>query len=95
MVVGFDVCHEPGSKTTSYGALVASLDKAMSRYFSAVSVHSSGEEVSNNIRAHMASKSPGHTFGMFLAFITVSMNPRYLFLPPSCPLIQSWILVLY
>lgn len=55
MVVGFDVCHEPGSKTTSYGALVASLDKAMSRYFSAVSVHSSGEEVSNNIRAHMAS----------------------------------------
>jgi aubergine-like protein len=62
MVVGFDVCHETGSKTMSYGALVASLDKALSRYFSAVSHHSSGEELSNNITAHMASKQSLHTF---------------------------------
>jgi hypothetical protein len=71
MVVGFDVCHDTGSKTMSYGALVASLDKAMSHYFSAVSRHSSGEELSNNITAHMASKPPVHTFLIILTSIIV------------------------
>lgn len=49
MVVGFDVCHDTSSKSQSFGAMVASLDKAMTRYFSAVTPHSSGEELSNNL----------------------------------------------
>lgn len=65
MVVGFDVCHDTAQRNKSFGALVASLDKAMSRYFSAVSNHSSGEELSNNITIHMASKPPVHTFLIF------------------------------
>nr|UJZ92587.1 piwi-like protein Siwi [Scaphoideus titanus] len=49
MVVGFDVCHDAKSKGKSYGAMVASLNKPMSRYFSAVSHHSTGEELSNDL----------------------------------------------
>uniref|UniRef100_A0A1B6KR98 Piwi domain-containing protein n=1 Tax=Graphocephala atropunctata TaxID=36148 RepID=A0A1B6KR98_9HEMI len=49
MVVGFDVCHDSKSKGKSYGAMVASLNKPMSRYFSAVSHHSTGEELSNDL----------------------------------------------
>ena len=47
MVVGFDVCHDPNDKGRDFGALVASLDKSLTRYFSAVSSHSTGEELSN------------------------------------------------
>ncbi|XP_063230017.1 piwi-like protein Siwi [Bacillus rossius redtenbacheri] len=50
MVIGYDVCHDTGSKGKSYGALVASLDKTFGRYFSTVSAHTSGEELS----AHLA-----------------------------------------
>ena len=53
MVVGFDVCHDTSSKAQSFGAMVASLDKAMSRYFSAVTPHNSGEELSNNLALNM------------------------------------------
>uniref|UniRef100_A0A1B6F8K3 Piwi domain-containing protein n=2 Tax=Cuerna arida TaxID=1464854 RepID=A0A1B6F8K3_9HEMI len=49
MVVGFDVCHDARSKGKSYGAMVASLNKPMSRYFSAVSHHTTGEELSNDL----------------------------------------------
>jgi hypothetical protein len=56
MVVGFDVCHDARNKANSYGALVASLNKAFSRYFSAVAAHTSGEELSNYLTANMASE---------------------------------------
>lgn len=49
MVIGFDVCHDAKAKGKSYGAMVASLNKPMSRYFSAVSHHGSGEELSNDL----------------------------------------------
>ncbi|XP_034253131.1 piwi-like protein Siwi [Thrips palmi] len=49
MVVGFDVCHDSQNKASSYGAMVASLDDACTRYFSAVTAHTSGEELSNNL----------------------------------------------
>ncbi|XP_001605719.1 piwi-like protein Siwi [Nasonia vitripennis] len=45
MVVGFDVCHD---KNGDFGALVASLDQNFARYYSAVSVHAAGEELSNH-----------------------------------------------
>lgn len=54
MVVGFDTCHDTASKSQSFGAMVASLDKAMSRYFSAVTPHTSGEELSNNFGLNIA-----------------------------------------
>lgn len=47
MVVGYDVCHDASNKSKSYGSMVASLDKAMSRYFSSVTPHTNGEELSN------------------------------------------------
>ncbi|XP_054007565.1 piwi-like protein Siwi isoform X1 [Hylaeus anthracinus] len=47
MVIGFDVCHDPTDKGRDYGAMVASLDKNLTRYFSAVNPHTSGEELSN------------------------------------------------
>lgn len=56
MVVGFDVCHDAQSKGKSYGAMVASLNKPMSRYFSAVSHHSTGEELSNDLAVNIISK---------------------------------------
>lgn len=53
MVVGFDVCHDTSDKNKSFGAMVASLDKAMSRYFSSVTPHSSGQELSTNLALSM------------------------------------------
>ncbi|XP_046398366.1 piwi-like protein Siwi [Ischnura elegans] len=53
MVVGFDVCHDTTNRSKSYGALVASLDDGLTRYFSAVSEHTTGEELSNDIGANL------------------------------------------
>jgi aubergine-like protein len=54
MVVGFDVCHDTRNKSNSYAALVASLNKPLSRYFSTVAAHASGEELSNYLTASIA-----------------------------------------
>jgi len=56
MVVGFDVCHDTRNKSSSYAALVASLNKPFSRYFSTVTAHTSGEELSNYLTASIASE---------------------------------------
>ncbi|XP_058798402.1 piwi-like protein Siwi [Phymastichus coffea] len=48
MIVGYDVCHDKRANA-SYGAMVASLDQNFGRYFSTVSQHSSGEELSNDL----------------------------------------------
>ncbi|XP_052126257.1 piwi-like protein Siwi [Frankliniella occidentalis] len=51
MVVGFDVFHDNKVKGRSQGAMVASLDQAMSRYYSTVTAHRTGEELSTNLAA--------------------------------------------
>ncbi|CAG5096449.1 Similar to Siwi: Piwi-like protein Siwi (Bombyx mori) [Cotesia congregata] len=53
MVVGFDVCHDPNQRGTDFGAMVASLDRGMTRYFSAVSAHKSNEELTNEFSINM------------------------------------------
>ncbi|XP_076233645.1 aubergine isoform X2 [Calliopsis andreniformis] len=53
MVVGFDVCHDTNDKGRDFGAMVASLDRSLTRYFSAVSSHSTGEELSNEFSMNM------------------------------------------
>ncbi|XP_076626994.1 aubergine [Colletes latitarsis] len=53
MVVGFDVCHDPNDKGRDFGAMVASLDKNLTRYFSAVSAHTTGEELSNEFSVNL------------------------------------------
>lgn len=48
MTIGFDVCHDTKDRNKSYGAMVATMDlKQSCRYFSAVSAHTNGEELSN------------------------------------------------
>lgn len=48
MTIGFDVCHDTRDKSKSYGALVATMDLKQSvKYFSAVTAHTNGEELSN------------------------------------------------
>ncbi|KAK6628902.1 hypothetical protein RUM43_002719 [Polyplax serrata] len=49
MVVGYDVCHDKTRKSKSVGAVVASLNNAMSSWFSTVSFHSNGEELSDSL----------------------------------------------
>ncbi|KAB0805015.1 hypothetical protein PPYR_01985 [Photinus pyralis] len=49
MVVGYDVCHDASHKEKSYGALVATLNPECIRYFSSVTAHFSGEELSNDL----------------------------------------------
>ena len=56
MVVGFDVYHDSQRRGMSIGALVASLDKTLSRYFSTVSYHRNGEELSTDLSANICSK---------------------------------------
>ncbi|XP_047364611.1 piwi-like protein Siwi [Vespa velutina] len=53
MVVGFDVCHDTNMKERDFGAVVATLDKNLTRYISAVSPHCNGEELSNDIASHI------------------------------------------
>ncbi|XP_015598612.1 piwi-like protein Siwi isoform X2 [Cephus cinctus] len=53
MVVGFDVCHDTVNKNKDIGAMVASLDKSLSRYYSAVTMHRNGEELSNNLSMNL------------------------------------------
>ena len=49
MFVGFDVSHDTMNKSLSYGCLVASLNDSVSRFFSIVTAHKTGEELSNEI----------------------------------------------
>lgn len=56
MVVGFDVCHDTANKSKSFGAMVASLDDRFSRYFSSVTPHSDGTELSSNFALNIISK---------------------------------------
>ena len=54
MIIGFDVTHDTNDKSKSYGAFVASMDLQIAvEYYSAVSAHTNGEEMSNNIGNHM------------------------------------------
>jgi aubergine len=50
MTIGFDVTHDTRDKSLSYGALVATMDlKKRTAFFSAVSSHRNGEELSNEL----------------------------------------------
>ena len=53
MAVGYDVCHDPRDKRRSYGAMVATLDKHCLRWYSNVTRHSAGEELSTNFALNM------------------------------------------
>ncbi|XP_045534719.1 piwi-like protein Siwi [Papilio machaon] len=55
MVIGYDVCHDTFTKTKSFGAFVATLDRQMTQYYSAVNAHTSGEELSAHISFNIAS----------------------------------------
>jgi len=48
LTIGFDVSHDTKNKKDSFGALVATLDWHQTKYFSAVSKHSDGVEMSNS-----------------------------------------------
>lgn len=55
MTVGFDVCHSSKDKNKSYGALVATMDlKSSTRYFSSVTEHMKGQEVSDQMSLKMS-----------------------------------------
>lgn len=55
MFLGFDVCHDTRDRSRSFGALVATMDLRAqtanhpSRFFSCVTPHTNGEELSNNL----------------------------------------------
>lgn len=56
MVIGFDVCHDTANKSKSFGAMVASLNDTYSRYFSCVTPHTDGQELSSNFALNIISK---------------------------------------
>ncbi|KAG8224464.1 hypothetical protein J437_LFUL003187 [Ladona fulva] len=53
MVVGFDVYHDTSQRGKSIGAIVASLNRPLTRYYSSVSYHRSGEELSNELSVNI------------------------------------------
>lgn len=54
MFIGYDVCHDTNNKANSYGAVVATMDMRQSTcFFSAVSAHTNGEELSNNLAVNV------------------------------------------
>ncbi|XP_065207417.1 piwi-like protein Siwi [Planococcus citri] len=48
MVIGFDVCHDPSNRNKSYGGMVATLDNTYSHYYSCITHHAAGDELSDN-----------------------------------------------
>jgi len=56
MAVGYDVCHDPSDKRRSYGAMVATLDKHCVRWYSNITRHSAGEELSMNFALNTLSE---------------------------------------
>jgi aubergine-like protein len=56
MVVGYDVYHDSLQQGKSIGAMVASLDQHMCRYFSGISYHSTGQELSNQLSINICSE---------------------------------------
>lgn len=56
MVIGFDVCHDTRDKRRSFGAMVASLDQGLSRYFSSLNHHSTGDELSGSFAINVLRK---------------------------------------
>lgn len=54
MTIGFDVTHDTRDRGTSWGAMVATMDlKKHVEYFSAVSQHKHGAELSNDLGIHV------------------------------------------
>ncbi|KAF7996956.1 hypothetical protein HCN44_002602 [Aphidius gifuensis] len=49
MVIGYDVCHDTNQRGKDFGAMVASLDKRLGRYYSAVSSHQSSEQLTSEL----------------------------------------------
>lgn len=55
MTVGYDVCHSAKDSSKSFGALVATMDmKVSTKYFSQVSQHLKGQELSNDISLNIS-----------------------------------------
>lgn len=53
--LSYDVCHDTYNRANSYGAVVATMDlRKSTRFFSAVSAHTNGEEMSNNLALNVA-----------------------------------------
>ena len=53
MIVWYVVCHDASRKDLSYVAIVASLNPALARYYSSVTPHSHGEELSNDLATNI------------------------------------------
>lgn len=54
MTIGFDVNHDSRDRSKSYGAFIASMDlRHSAQYYSGVSAHKEGEELSATIGVHM------------------------------------------
>lgn len=56
MVVGFDVHHDTMNRDKSFGAMVASMNRTCSQYYSTCTPHSQGTELSNDFALNMESK---------------------------------------
>jgi aubergine-like protein len=55
MTIGFDVTHDTTDRSKSYGAFVSTMDLRQSvKFYSAVSAHRNGEEMSGNIATHLS-----------------------------------------
>lgn len=54
MTIGFDVNHDSRDRSKSYGAFIASMDlRDSAKFYSGVSAHKEGEELSNYIGVHI------------------------------------------
>lgn len=51
MYIGYDACHDTGSKKRSVGAFVASLNASLTEFYSATHFHENREELSNHLES--------------------------------------------
>jgi aubergine-like protein len=70
LIIGFDVFHSKQNKNRSFDALVASIYDDQTVYYSYVTKHVGGEELSNFFTANMTSK-------MLLNFYLLLKNLNY------------------
>ena len=56
MTIGYDVCHDPADKRRSFSAMVGSVNDQCHRWYSTITNHRAGEEVSINFAFNVESE---------------------------------------
>ena len=77
MVIGFDTYHDGARRGESIGALIASLNGSLTRYYSRVTYHKNKDEMSSSVASLFRGKS-SFVFNLKLISFCSFLSPLFL-----------------